>query len=92
MKIPKEQRRYCKYCKKYTVQKLKVVKNKPRRKLALSQRRHLRKLAGYGSFPAKKPKGRGKPTTKLDLRYICKECGKQNIIGKGFRIKKAEFV
>ncbi len=92
MKIPKEQRRYCKYCRKYTVQKVKKVKNKPRRKQAMSQRRHLRKLAGYGSFPAKKPKGRGKPTTKLDFRYICKECGKQNIIGKGFRIKKVEMV
>ena len=92
MKIPKEQKKYCKYCKKYTIQKIKRIKNKPRRKLAVGQRRHLRKVEGYGSFPAKKPKGRGKPTTKLDFRYICKECGKQNIIGKGFRIKKVEMV
>ncbi|OYT43354.1 MAG: 50S ribosomal protein L44e [Candidatus Aenigmarchaeota archaeon ex4484_56] len=92
MKIPKEQKRYCKYCGKYTVQKIKRVKNKPRRKLSIGQRRFLKKLSGYGSFPKKNPKGRGKPTTKLDLRYICSECNKQNVIGKGFRIKKVEFV
>ncbi|MCK4730702.1 MAG: 50S ribosomal protein L44e [Candidatus Aenigmatarchaeota archaeon] len=92
MKIPKERNKYCKYCKKYTAQKIKKVKNKPRRCVAVGQRRHLRKVAGYGSFPAKKPKGRGKPSTKLDLRYTCSECGKQNIIGKGFRVKKMEFV
>ncbi|MGC9311040.1 MAG: 50S ribosomal protein L44e [Candidatus Aenigmatarchaeota archaeon] len=92
MKIPKVQKRYCKFCKKYTEQKVKRIKNKPRRTLAVGQRRYLRKLEGYGSFPKKNPKGRGKPTTKLDLRYECKACKKSNIIGKGFRIKKVEFV
>lgn len=92
MKIPKEQRRFCKYCGKYTLQKLKIVKKKPRRTLSRGQRIFLRKLEGYGGFPRPNPKGRGKPATKLDLRYVCTECNKQNIIGKGFRIKKVELV
>jgi large subunit ribosomal protein L44e len=92
MKIPKVQRKYCPKCKNYTEQKVKRVKNKPRRTLAIGQRRYLRKMVGYGGFPKKNPKGRGKPTTKLDLRFECSVCKKKNIIGKGYRIKKVEFI
>jgi len=91
MKIPKQQRRYCRRCRKYTIHKVEVVKRKARRKLAKGQRSFLRKLKGYGSFPKPNPKGREKPTKKIDLRYICQECGKAQIIGKGVRIKKVEF-
>jgi len=76
MKIPKEQRRYCRWCRKHTIHKVELVKRKPRRSLARGQRSFLRKLKGYGSFPKPNPKGREKPTKRIDLRYICQECGK----------------
>jgi len=92
MNIPKTQRRYCRYCRKHTVHGVrKVGVGKIKRRLAQGQRRFKRKLRGFGSFPKSNPKGRAKPTRKLDLRYKCKECGKEHAIGKGFRTKKFEF-
>jgi len=92
MNIPKTQTRYCPFCRKHTghtVRKIGVGKIK--RRLAEGQRRFKKKMKGFGSFPKSNPKGRAKPTRKLDLRYKCKECGKEHTIGKGFRIKKFEF-
>ena len=90
MKYPKKQRRYCPYCKKHTEHKIELAKRRPRSELRKGQRRFRRKLAGYGSFPKENPKGREKPTRKLDIRYVCLECGKKHSIGKGFRVKKFE--
>ena len=67
------------------------AKRRPRKSASRSQRRFMRKLKGYGSFPRENPKGREKPTRKLDLRFKCEECGKQHTIGKGFRVKKVEY-
>lgn len=91
MIIPKTQRRFCPYCRKHTEHTVEEAKRRPRRTLAKGQRRYLRKLAGYGSFPKENPKGREKPTRKLDYRYVCKDCKKKHPIGKGFRAKKVEF-
>ena len=91
MKAPKEQKRYCVYCKKHTLQSIDLAKRRARKEDTKSQRRFKRKLAGYGSFPKENPKGREKPTRKVDLRYKCKECGKQSVIGTGFRVKKYEL-
>jgi large subunit ribosomal protein L44e len=92
MKIPKTQRRYCPFCRKHTLHEIRRVSaSKVKRALAQGQRRFKRKMKGYGSFPKSNPKGRAKPTKKLDLRYKCKECGKEHTVGKGFRIKKVEF-
>ncbi|MBU5575224.1 MAG: 50S ribosomal protein L44e [Candidatus Aenigmatarchaeota archaeon] len=92
MNIPKIQRRYCPICKKHTeVEVKKVSGGKKKRTLASGQRRFKRKMKGFGSFPRPNPKERAKPTKKLDLRYKCKECGKELTIGKGFRIKKFEL-
>lgn len=91
MIIPKTQRRYCPFCKKHTQHTVDEAKRKPRKKASKSQRRFLRKLKGYGSFPKENPKGREKPTRKLDLRYTCMECKKKHTIGKGFRVKKFEL-
>ncbi len=91
MKIPKIQRKYCPKCRKHTQHTVEEAKRKPRKQASKSQRRFLRKLKGYGSFPKENPKGREKPTRKLDLRYKCKECGKKHSIGEGFRIKKFEL-
>lgn len=92
MNIPKIQKRYCRFCRKHTEHEVKRVSvSKVKRRLAQGQRRFKRKMKGFGSFPKSNPKGRAKPTRKLDLRYKCKECGKEHIIGKGFRIKKFEL-
>ena len=91
MKIPKIQRKYCPKCRKHTEHTVEEAKRKPRKQNSKSQRRFLRKMKGYGSFPKENPKGREKPTRKLDFRYKCKECGKKHSIGEGFRIKKLEL-
>ena len=92
MNIPKLQKRYCPFCKKHTLHEVrKVGVGKIKRLMAQGQRRFKRKMKGFGSFPKSNPKGRAKPTRKLDIRYKCKECGKEHTVGKGFRIKKFEF-
>jgi large subunit ribosomal protein L44e len=73
----------------HTVRRISV--GKKRRKMAQGERRVDRKKLGFGSFPKSKPKGREKPTRKLDLRYKCKECNKEHMIGQGFRVKKFEL-
>lgn len=93
MKVPQIVTRYCPFCKKHTKHKIRREKvgARNRRAMAVDQRRMTRKKAGYGSFPRPNPKGREKPTRKLDLRYKCMECKKEHIIGKGFRVKKFEL-
>lgn len=92
MKFPKKIRVYCPYCKKHTEHTVEIAKKRPRRKLAEGQRRFLRKMKGYGSFPKENPKGREKPVKKVDLRFKCSVCGKQHTRGKGWRTKKLEFL
>ncbi|MEM1725449.1 MAG: 50S ribosomal protein L44e [Thermoplasmata archaeon] len=91
MKFPKEVRIYCKYCKKHTLHTVEISKKKSRRTLSHGQRRFLRKMKGYGSFPKENPKGREKSVKKVDLKFKCKECGKKHSHGKGFRTKKIEL-
>lgn len=91
MIIPKIQTRFCPYCRKHTEHAVEESKRRTRRELSKSQRRFRRKLKGYGSFPKENPKGREKPTRKLDLRYKCSVCGKKHVVGRGFRVKKAEI-
>lgn len=91
MIIPKKQKKFCKYCRKYTEMTVEIAKRRPRKKDSKSQRSFLRKFKGYGSFPKPNPQGREKPTRKVDLRYKCPECGKRQIIGTGYRIKKVEI-
>lgn len=91
MIIPKTQTRYCPYCRKHTEHSVEESKRRTRRQDTKSQRRFLRKMAGYGSFPKENPKGREKPTRRLDLRYKCTACGKKHNVGTGFRIKKVEY-
>ena len=91
MLYPKKSRRYCPFCKKHTEHSVDEAKRRQRRQDTRSQRRFLRKLKGYGSFPKENPKGREKPTRKKDLRFKCSECGKLHSIGTGFRVKKFEY-
>jgi large subunit ribosomal protein L44e len=92
MNIPKTQRRYCPFCRKHTMHSIRRISvGKKRRKMAQGERRVDRKKLGFGSFPKSNPKGRAKPTRKLDLRYKCNECKKEHTIGQGFRVKKFEL-
>src|SRR3989344_8865943 len=68
MKMPKNQRKYCPFCKKHTEHIVEEAKRRPRSQDTRSQRRFLRKLKGYGSFPKENPKGRQKPTRKPAFR------------------------
>lgn len=92
MKFPKQLNIYCQFCKKHTMHTAELAKKKPRRTMAQGQRRFLRKMLGYGSFPKENPKGREKPTKKIDLRFKCSVCGKKHMKGAGFRVKKFELV
>jgi len=92
MKFPKMINTYCPTCRKHTEHTLhRVGSGKQRRSMAAGQRRFLRKMTGFGSFPKSNPHDRAKPTKKLDLRYECKVCKKQHTIGRGFRVKKFEM-
>ena len=92
MKFPQKVRVFCPYCKKHTEHTVELSKKHQRRKTAQGQRRFLRKMLGYGSFPKENPKGREKPTKKVDIRYKCTVCGKKHMRGAGFRVKKFELV
>lgn len=93
MKYPKTMNTYCPKCKKHTEHTVSTSSRRARGKArpeSESQRRFKAKMRGYGSFPRPNPKGEGKPTKKLDLRYKCKVCNKSHT-RKGFRAKKFEL-
>ena len=90
MKFPKTIRTYCPYCKKHTEHKVELAKKKPRRTLAIGQRRFLRKMKGYGSFPKENPRNREKSTKRVNIKLTCLECKKSHFI-EGWRAKKFEL-
>jgi large subunit ribosomal protein L44e len=91
MKYPKLIKTYCPYCKSHQLHEVELAKKRTRRTMAAGQRRFLRKLAGYGSFPKSKPDYE-KATKKVDLRFKCTVCGKKHTRGAGWRAKKFEIV
>lgn len=99
MKIPKSIKKYCKYCKQYTEQKVSQVKGKERGSLkhgsiARARKRGLGRGFGnkgkYGSKPAiSKFKMTGAKTSKkTNLKYTCNVCKKSTIQNQGIRAKK----
>jgi large subunit ribosomal protein L44e len=102
MKIPKTMKRYCKYCKKHTEQK--VAQNKKKAPSSLSHgskyRARLRGRArgvgnlGRYSKPAvtKFKRAGAKNTKKTDLRYSCSVCKKMSNQPEGIRAKRVEFI
>ena len=92
MKFPKIITTYCPYCNKHTEHDVEIAKRRSRGTLTHGQRIFKRKMKGYGSFPKENPKGREKPTKRLDLRYKCKVCGRTHTSGSGWRAKKFELV
>ena len=92
IKYPKKVKAFCPVCGKHTVHDVEIAKKKTRRSMSHGQRIFKRKLKGYGSFPRENPKGREKPTKKLDIRLKCTVCGKKHTKGEGWRAKKFELV
>ena len=92
MKFPKTMTTYCVYCRKHTLHEVELAKKRTRRTLAQGQRRFLRKMLGYGSFPKENPKGREKSTRRVDIRFKCTACGKKHVRGSGWRAKKFDLV
>ncbi len=91
MKLPKEVKTYCPYCKKHTNHVSMVVKKKKASELAEGQRRYRRKTVGYTGFPRPRPAGE-KAARRKDLRFQCTVCKKQHPRTRTFRSKKFEIV
>lgn len=97
MKLPKETRRYCPYCKKHTSQTIVTAKQRgrstahPLSRWGPSRTKSRSYRSGYGnrgrfSKPAiKNWKMKTKVTKKISLLYKCKECGKMKGRKKGIR-------
>ncbi|MEM7821261.1 MAG: 50S ribosomal protein L44e [Candidatus Aenigmatarchaeota archaeon] len=90
MKFPKKINVYCPYCKSHQLHEVEIGKKRQRRSLAVGQRRFLRKLKGYTSFPKSKPDYE-KAVKRVDLRFKCLKCGKKHTRGRGWRAKKFEI-
>lgn len=102
MKIPKTLKRFCRYCRKHTEQK--VTQNKKKAPSSLSRgskyrarrRGRARGVGNLGRYskPAvtKFKRAGAKSTKKTDLRYTCVICKKTNCQSYGIRAKKVEFI
>lgn len=97
MKLPKEIKRYCPKCRCHTTHKTKEVKGRGRNAAHPLSKFSMTRLAfrNIGSDFGTGNKGRysrgamnswkrynKKMTKKVDLRYVCNECNKQNVPGK----------
>lgn len=103
MKLPKQTRRYCPYCKKHTLQEIKTASQKSRSathplsrgSASREESRGLRK--GYGNKgrrsrqAPKNWKRKTKVTRRISLIYKCKECGKSKGIKKAIRSGRIEI-
>jgi large subunit ribosomal protein L44e len=101
MKLPKNIKRLCPYCRKHTEHKVAQAKKKNPSSLTYGSKYRAKKRGrargagnqGRYSKPAiSKFKMTGKKATKkTDLRYNCSECKKSHVQSSGIRAKKVEF-
>src|SRR3990167_10252524 len=102
MKLPKNIKRYCPYCKKHTEHTITITKKKNPSSLTYGskvrarrrgQARGLGNRGRYSKPAISQFKMTGKKQTKkTDLRYECKTCKKMHMQDHGLRLKKVEFV
>jgi len=107
MKIPKTIKKFCKFCKKHTEQKIAQAKRKsPGSVHTQSYGSKVRQKAkhrgidiGFGNHgrfsrpPVNKRKMTGKKQTKkTDIRYTCNVCKKSTVEQDSRRAKKVEMV
>ena len=99
MKLPKTTNRFCPYCKKKTIQKIKIVSTGGKRgaltrgSISRAKKRGLGTGFGnkgkWGSKPAvTKFKRKTKTTKKTNIMYTCQEC-KKSKYRQGRRNKRA---
>ena len=103
MKLPKQTKRHCPYCKKHTLQTITIAKQKSRSATHPLSRGSTKRLkarglrSGFGnkgkySKPAVKSwKRKTKVTKRLTVMYTCTECKKSKGIKKAIRTGKIEI-
>ncbi|HID27984.1 MAG TPA: 50S ribosomal protein L44e [Methanosarcinales archaeon] len=91
MKMPKEFRTHCPYCKKHTIHKVERVKRGRESSMTRIERQKRRSygIGNRGKFS--KVPGGDKPTKRVNLRYRCNVCNKAHT-RKCFRASKFELV
>ena len=103
MKIPKTIKKYCKYCRHYTEQKVSQVKGKERGSLkhgSINRARGRGLGRGYGNLGSYGSKGAmsgwkrygAKSSKKTNLKFKCIICNKEQGQSSGFRVKKVELI
>lgn len=100
MKLPKEKRRYCPYCKKHTTQAVLTQKQRSRSAThPLSRGSSAREFSrglrgGYGNLGRRSRKGpkdwkrKTKITKRITVQYKCGVCGKTKGIRKALRVSR----
>ncbi len=103
MKLPKETKRYCPYCRKHTEQLVLTQKQKARSAThtmsrGSPSRNKLRGLTtGYGNLGKRSKKGakdwkmKTKATKRITIVYKCKVCGKMKGARTGIRVSRIEI-
>lgn len=105
MKLPKQKKKYCKHCKKSTLQKVSLTKTKGRsathsmshggknRALLRGRGQGYGNKGKWGSKPAisKFKRTGAKVSKKVVLKFTCSICGKSSQSAKGFRSKRTVF-
>jgi large subunit ribosomal protein L44e len=103
MKLPKETKRYCPYCRKHTEQIIATAKQKSRSashpmSRGSPARNKLRGLTtGYGNLGKRSKKGakdwkmKTKATKRITITYKCKVCNKIKGIRKAIRSSRIEI-
>ena len=98
MKKPKSLKRYCRFCKKHTVQKLSAVKSGAPSSLKRGSKYRMQKRGQNRGVGNMGKTSRGaltswkrygvKSSKKSNLKYECSECKKVTLQKSGFRTKK----
>lgn len=102
MKLPKETKRYCPYCKKHTDQTLLTAKQKSRSashpmSRGSPSRVKLRSLQGIGNWGRRSKKGakdykmKSKVTKRISVLFKCKVCGKMKGMSSAIRSSRLEI-
>mgnify|MGYP001603210595 CR=1 FL=1 len=103
MKLPKEIKRYCPYCRKHTVHAVDTAKQRSRSSAhplsrGSSSREKMRGLRGgfgnLGRRSRKSPKDwkmKAKVTKRITITYKCKVCKKMHNIKKAIRTARVEI-
>ncbi len=103
MKLPKETRRFCPYCRKHTLQTIAVAKQKSRSATHPLSRYSTPRLqargqrvgtGNMGRFSKKGPKDwkmKTKVTKRLSVVYTCKTCKKSKGASKARRVGRIEI-